>query len=187
MANISVFQLRLLNFPRSWHVCRLVGHRIPLHCLFVSLGGLEPPPCQGYPRTMLPLHHDPFSHHLNPWHLHFPVFFINPEAAYALKKQPIIRRDLVIPVIPDSPSFTLWGSAAGLCYWVCPNPRETPMFSFVDRVGFEPTTLRSGIAPSPAALPLSYPPDLVNLLGSTLPIPPFKRKPEASAFLLLLY
>jgi len=28
---------------------------------------------------------------------------------------------------------------------------------------------------------------LVNLLGSTLPIPPFKRKPEASAFLLLLY
>lgn len=61
------------------------------------------------------------------------------------------------------------------------------MFSFVGRVGFEPTTLRSGIAPSPAALPLSYPPDSVDLLGSTLPIPPFKRKPEASAFLLLLY
>ncbi len=61
------------------------------------------------------------------------------------------------------------------------------MFSFVGRGGFEPPTLRSGIAPSPAALPLSYPPDSVDLLGSTLPIPPFKRKPEASAFLLLLY
>lgn len=141
---------------------------------------VTPGPCYHYTTS-------PFPHHLNLWHLRFPVFLKKPCGGLRLEKINLIRRAGLSRFFPDNFLFYTVDVVSGTLILGVSKPGGDAHVLLRGqgwiRTNDFPVRDCSLARRSTTELPTRF--GELNRLH--LPISPFTRKPEASAFLLLLY